>query len=119
MTFQQRDIHERIYKLVLRVIKVIKEIPKTQENKIIIDQLVRSTTSIGANDCEADGCETKKDFLAKYAIVRKEAKETEFWLRLIADTNPNLGKRMNLLLQEINEIVKIVSKIIGNTRKNL
>lgn len=111
------DIHERIYTFVVRVLKLIKQIPKTPENIIIIDQLTRSVTSMGANDREADGATTKKDFIHKYSLVRKEGKETEYWLDLIADTNVNLKLRMTNLLLEGEEIIKIVSKIIYNTQQ--
>jgi four helix bundle protein len=84
------EIHERIYQFVVRVLKLIKLLPKTPENLIIIYQITKSVTSMGANDQEADGCDSKKDFVAKYAIVRKEGKE----------------------------IVKVVSTIIVNTKNN-
>lgn len=111
------DIHERIYQFVVRVIKLAKSLPKTQENLILINQITRSVTSMGANDQEADGADTRKDFVAKYSIVRKEGKETNYWLRLIADTNPEFKERMKDLIQEGKEIVKIVSTIMLNTKK--
>lgn len=73
---------------------------------------------MGANDREADGTITVRDFVSKYSIVRKEGKETDFWLNVIADTNPKLKPRMLSLITEGNEIIKIVSTIIYNTRKN-
>jgi len=111
------DIHERIYKFVIRVIALVKVLPKTPENVILIKQVTRSSTSMGANDQEADGTDSKKDFIAKYAIVRKEGKETMYWLRLISDTNSHISPRMKDLQQEAKEIVKIVSAIIINTKK--
>lgn len=110
------DIHERIYQFVLRVIKLTNAMPKTPQNLILINQVIRSASSMGANDQEADGTDSRKDFIAKYAIVRKEGKETAYWLRLIADTNPDLKERMKPLLQEAKEIVKIVSAIIIKTK---
>lgn len=113
-----QDIHERIYQFILRVISLTKSLSSTQQNLILINQIVRSVTSMGANDQEADGTDTRKDFIAKYAIVRKEGKETNYWLRLIADTNPEYKSRMKELLQEGKEIVKIVSAIILSSKKN-
>lgn len=112
-----RDIHERIYQFVLRVIKLIKTLPKTSQNLIILEQLTKSATSMGANDQEADGTDSRKDFIAKYSIVRKEGKETNYWLRLIADTNPFFAVRMKDLKQEGKEIVKIVSSIILSAKR--
>lgn len=111
------DIHKRIYDFVIRVLKLIKELPKTPENVIIIYQITKSATSMGANDREADGVTTKKDFIHKYSIVRKEGKETDYWLNLISDTNPNLKPRMRDLIQEGQEIIKIVSTIIYKTQQ--
>lgn len=106
------DIHERIYKFVIRVINFTKSIPRTTQNLPIINQLIRSVTSIGANDQEADGALTRKDFIKCYVVVRKEAKETNYWLSIISDTNPKLSDRMKELRQEGKEIAKIVSSII-------
>ncbi len=112
-----RDIHERIYQFVIRVINLVKQLPKTPENIILIGQITRSATSMGANDQEADGTDSRKDFIAKYAIVRKESKETNYWLRVIADTNNSFKPRMQDLMQEGKEIVKIVSTIILNSKR--
>mgnify|MGYP001604472759 CR=1 FL=1 len=113
-----RDIHDRIYKFVIRVLKLIKQLPKTPENLIIIGQIARSVTSMGANDQEADGVTTRKDFIHKYSIVRKESKETVYWLNIIADTNLSFKPRMKDLIDEGIEIIKIVSTIIYNTQRN-
>lgn len=72
---------------------------------------------MGANDQEADGTDSRKDFIFKYTIVRKEGKETCYWLRIIADTNPTIKPRMNEIQQEGKEIVKIVSAIILSTKR--
>ena len=111
------DIHERIYKFVLRVIKLVNSLPKTASNSVISQQLLRCSTSIGANDQEADGTLTKKDFVHCYTIVRKEIKETNFWLRLIEDTNPVLKAKMGLITKEGQELAAITSSIINNARK--
>ena len=112
-----QDIHERIYQFVLRVLNLTKSLPKTTQNLVLIAQITRSVTSMGANDQEADGTDSRKDFIAKYSIVRKEGKETNYWLRLIADTNTAFRNRMESLIQEGKEIVKIVSTIILNTKR--
>ena len=111
------DIHERIYTFIVQVIKLVNSLPKTESNIVIIRQILRSVTSIGAKDQEADGTLTKKDFLHTYTIVRKEGKETNFWLSLIADTNPQLTLQSDKLLVEGREIVAILSSIINKTRK--
>lgn len=113
-----KDIHERIYQFVIRVINLVKQLPNTPENLVLKNQITRSVTSMGANDQEADGTDSKKDFIHCYTIVRKEGKETNYWLRVIADINSTFKPRMNDLTQEGKEIVKIVSTIIVRTKNN-
>lgn len=81
------DIHDRIFGFVVDTLKIIKYVPQTVENKIIINQLVRSVTSVGANDQEADGVSSRRDFIHCYTIVRKELKETRYWLLLLVQVN--------------------------------
>ncbi len=114
---KEYDIHKRIYNFIVRVIKLINSLPQTSANKVITQQILRSVTSMGANDQEADGALTKKDFTHCYTIVRKEGKETFFWLRLTGDTNPHFKDRMNEILKENQEIIAIISTIINKTRK--
>jgi four helix bundle protein len=73
---------------------------------------------MGANDQEADGAMTKKDFMHGFTIVRKEGKETVFWLRLISKTNSGFVSDADILAQEGNEVVAIVSTIIKNSANN-
>jgi four helix bundle protein len=113
-----QDIHERIYNFVIRVLNFVKELPKTSENLVLINQIIRSATSMGANDQEADGTDSRKDFVSKYVIVRKEGKETSYWLRLIGDMNISFKPGMADLMQENKEIVKIISAIIVKTKSN-
>lgn len=113
---ENKDIHQRIYNFVIRVLDLVKALPKTPENLIITPQIIASVTSMGANDQEADACESRRDFIAKYSIVKKENKETNYWLRLIYDRNPEFRKRMENLTKEGEEILRIVSSIIYKTR---
>ena len=112
------DVHQRIYEFVVRVIKLVNSLPKTDSNSVIIQQLLRCATSMGANDQEADGALSNKDFVHCYTLVRKETKETNFWLKLIADTNPTIKPKMGPLVKECQEITLIVSAIINKARTN-
>src|SRR3989338_3786958 len=81
-----QDIHIRIYRFILDCFSdVVRKIPKNTENIPIISQLSSSLTSIGANDQEADAAGSRKDFIAKYQIVKKETKETVYWLSFLRD----------------------------------
>jgi four helix bundle protein len=107
------NIHERIFNFIVNVINVLNKLPKTPTNLIFINQATRSVTSMGANDQEADGSLTKKDFVHGFTLVRKEAKETVFWLKLAEKTNSDkLSLGFSSLLKEGDEIVAIVSAII-------
>ena len=91
MNNKNYDIHERIFKFIVNVIKFLDKLPKTQTNLIFINQITRSVSSMGANDQEADGALTRKDFMHGFTLVRKEGKETVFWLRLISELNQQLN----------------------------
>ena len=117
MINQKRDIHERIYKFALSVLNLIKIFPKSTENIILVKQLIRSSTSIGANASEADGAESKKEFIQRFTIAKKEAKETFYWLSLLGDHNPSLKPNISIIWQENKELIAIISKIILNSKK--
>lgn len=117
MSENKYEIHDRIYKFVLSVLQLIKYIPKTTENLVLIKQIIRSSSSIGANALEADGSETRKEFVHRFTISKKEAKETHYWLSLISDHNPNLKSKLASIIDENKQLILIINKIIINTKK--
>ena len=116
MLNQKHEIHSRIYLFVLRVLRVTKSIPRTPENSVLIKQVVRSAGSIGANATEADGAESKKEFIQQFTIAKKEAKETLYWLSLIFDYNHISPQKTSPILDENRQIISIISKIILNAK---
>lgn len=107
------DLRERIFASVLKVIDLIKVLPDTRVNRIFFDQIIRSATSIGANYEEADGTPTRKDFAYKMTIVKKEAKETKYWLRVIkANNDTKFSSKIEELENETEELIRIISKIV-------
>lgn len=113
----EKDIHLRIRKYVVNCfVNIVRKIPKTQENLPIITQISASLTSIGANDQEADAADSVKDFIAKYSIARKEAKETRFWLTIISETGILDSKLVDPYLKEVQEILFIIISIIKNSK---
>lgn len=108
------DIHARIFEFVIVSLKQIRYVPQTLENKVIINQVIRSITSVGANDQEADGVSSKRDCIHCYTVVRKELKETRYWFAILGELNPKLKEKLSAILQESDELIKIVSKIISN-----
>ena len=105
------DLEERTARFGESIIKLAKKIPKTVENLPLISQLVRAGTSVGSNYCEATEAESKKDFSHKISISKKEAKETKFWLRMIATSEPKLKEEARELWQETQELNLIFGKI--------
>jgi len=106
---------DRIFNFVVNVIKFCKSLNFTIENKIIINQLVKSATSIGANYEEAQGAISKADFRNKLKISLKEARETHYWLRIISEIGIN-HKELDDLIDESNQLKKILGKICTSSR---
>lgn len=90
-------LEERTAKFAEAIIDFCSSIPRTPVNTPIIVQLVKAGTSIGANYCEADDAESRRDFRHKIGICRKESRETKYWLRMIVCTNPELKERARKL----------------------
>lgn len=109
-------IQDKTYKFALRVIKVSKEMIKNNEN-ILSKQLLRSGTSIGANVQEANGAQSRRDFEAKMFIAYKEARECRYWLNLSKDSSLISRKRARGLLNKVEEICRIIGKILSTSRK--
>lgn len=109
------DLEERTALFAERVIELCKKAPKNVVLTPIIGQLVRAGTSIGVNYCEANGASSKKDFKNKIFICKKEAKETKYWLRLLAKSADELKDDCRGLWQEAQELTLIFSKIAVNT----
>ena len=113
----EKDIHTRIRKFVVNCfINIVRKIPRTPENLPIIKQVSASLTSIGANDQEADAADSNKDFIAKYNIVRKETKETKYWLTIISETGILGSEVIEPYIKEVQEILFIVISIIKNSK---
>ena len=115
---QNYDLEERTTKFSESVIDLTKKWPKNEISLPIIGQLIRAATSIGANYCEANGASSKKDFANKISISKREAKETQYWLRLLAKTSKDIMMvdecRKNW--QEAKELSLIFSKIVISSK---
>jgi len=112
------DLEERTAKFGENIIKFVKKIPKKTETLPLISQLVRAGTSVGANYCEADDAESKKDFIHKIRICKKESRETKHWLRMIVVAVPELKEEARVLWQEAQELNLIFASISKRNFKN-
>ena len=91
------DLEERTARFGEEIIEFCQKMPKNMITMPLINQLIRSGTSIGSNYCEADCAESKKDFEHKLGICKKEAKESKHWLRMMLKAVPELAERANQL----------------------
>ena len=105
------DLEERTARFGEAVIRFAKKIPRGPGNDRLIGQLVGAATSVGANYCEADDGSSKKDFRNKICICRKEARETKFFLRMVAAAEESLKAEARVLWQEAKELHLIFSAI--------
>jgi four helix bundle protein len=115
------DIRERTFAFAVRIVKLCKYLEKNSDvAKSVINQLLDAGTSIGANLEEAQGGQTKPDFIHKNSISLKEARESNFWLRLILATS-EFEEKVKTGIEELRdeslEIANIIAKIIVNAKK--
>jgi len=106
------DLEERTAKFSEAIIDFSKELPKDLRYQSIIIQLIRAATSIGANYCEADDAQSKKDFCHKISICKKESRETKYWLRVIARIFPEYADKAKKLWKEAQELNLIFGAIL-------
>jgi four helix bundle protein len=108
-------VQEKSFSFALSIIKLGRELIDTKREDIISKQVLKSGTSIGANIEEALGGYSKKDFIAKMGISYKEARETEYWLRLLKGANLIEGKKIDPLISECSSICKMLYKIVQSS----
>lgn len=117
MTNIKYDLAERTAQYGEEIIIFVKSLNNFPVNKSLKSQLIRSGTSIGANYMEADGAESGRDFDHKIALCKKEAKETTYWLRMVAKANPGKKDSCRKLYQEARELTLIFSAILNKRKK--
>ena len=105
------DLEERTAVFGEAVIAFCKRIHRDEVNVVLMRQVLRSGTSIGANYCEANDAESKQDFKHKIGLCRKEARETKHWLRMVASADPDRATEARSLWQGAKELNLIFSKI--------
>ena len=109
------DLEDRTLRFAVNAIEFCKKLPGDRVNDRLVSQLVRSATSIGANYREAVESVSKKEFSNKAGICRKEAKETSYWLQVVAKANPSHAETAAALIDESNQFVKIFATIVRNS----
>lgn len=112
------DVRKRVFTFALNIIRLCSILPRNSGNNVIINQILRSATSIGANLEETAGAHTRVDFIYTMNIAKKEARESNYWLKLLFESNDQQIKdKIKALIGEGTEIAKILTASVKNARK--
>ena len=114
------NIIERTFNFSVRIVKLCQFLSKeySPDKNVLLRQLLRSGTSIGANVEEAQSGQSRADFVSKMSIALKEARETNYWLRLMKATEVVTEEQISNLLEESEELKKILASIIISSKRN-
>ena len=115
---KRRDIVERTFGFSLRVVRVCQACERSPASRSLVGQLLRSATSVGANVEEAQAGQSRADFLSKMSIACKEAREANYWLRLLSASDLLPVSESRELLDESHEIVAILTAIVKRTKES-
>lgn len=113
------DITERTYKFGVEIIKLVRSSSRSFSSSVLLGQLIRSGTSIGANVEEAQNASSKADFTYRMGVALREARETRYWLRLLVDSGTISGEKILKLVDEDTQLVKILSVIVKNSKSKV
>ena len=119
---ENEKIQKRTLRFAIKVTKFVFKLSRNYAMRILLDQLLRSGTSVGANMEEADSAVSKKDFINKVSISKKEARETRYWLIILKEAelldNEDNKRELESLLGEIGELIKIIGAIHSKAKAN-
>ena len=118
MTAGPADIRRRTYGYSLRAIKFYQALQQRKDGAgwVLGKQYLRAATSVGANVEEAQSAESRLDFVHKYGIAQKEARESIYWLRLLAESGIIPSQRLKPLMKETEELFAVITGIILSTK---
>lgn len=112
----KEDLSQRLERFALRVLKMVRSLSSAPENKIYGQQVLRSSSSMGANYAEAACATSRRDFTNDLNRVRKEAHETVYWLGLIVGANPDMQLRMAEITKEAKELFLIFNRAVKTSK---
>jgi len=116
LTKNNYDLEERTAKFGENIIGFCKSVKLDTVSRPIVNQIVRSGTSIGANYCEANNASSKKDFRNKIFICKKECQETKHWFRMMVKAVPEKAEEARKLWKECQELTMIFQKIVSSLK---
>jgi four helix bundle protein len=115
--FKSQELKNRTKQFAIRIVKLFRLLPRTEEARVIGRQLLRSGTSVAANYRAVCRARSRAEFIAKIGVVVEEADETVLWLELLVDLDIVAPKRMTGLLAEANELLAIFAASQYTARK--
>jgi four helix bundle protein len=107
MPSQSAELRERTKQFSIRIVKLFRALPRTEEARVLGKQVLRSGTSVAANYRAVCRSRSRADFISKLAVVTEEADETVFWLELLVETGIVREVQLEKLLTEANELIRI------------
>jgi four helix bundle protein len=116
---KENVLKDKAYKFALRIVKLYQYLANEKKEFVISKQFLRSGTSIGANIEEANQAQSKVDFIHKLSISQKEAFETHYWIRILRDSDFLNEKLAASLLEDCEEIQKLITSSIKTAKTNL
>lgn len=112
-------VFEKSTEFAVRIYNLSKYLRKNKKEFVLANQILKSGTSIGANVCEANTAQSKKDFISKISISLKEAEETNYWLLLLNKTELISDIEYQSLNNNCLELIKMLSKIRSTAKQNI
>lgn len=113
---KENPLSTKSYDFALKIVALFKKLTLEYKEYILSKQLLRSGTSIGANIAEANGAISKADFSSKISIAYKGSLETKYWLNLLRDSDYISDEQANILIDDADELSKIMFSILKTTR---
>ena len=115
---EENVVREKSYQFAIRIVKLYRHLLEEHKEYVLSKQVLRSGTSIGANVEEAIGGLSRADFKSRMGIAYKEARETEYWIRLLRDTGYLSTPESESILADIVELLKILGSICRTSKSN-
>lgn len=116
---KESELITRVKAFALHIIAICDEIDTRKGRSVLVNQVIRSATSIGANIHEANYASSKADFVNKFHIALKECAETEYWVEIMAGCNAMTSETAHVLLQECGIIRRMLTKSITTAKSNM
>ena len=117
VTHKESIIQKKSFEFAVTIVNLYKNLSKTNDSPML-KQVLRSATSIGANVQEGSAGQTKRDFITKMSIASKEARETLYWLRLLAETK-YYKEDLKKYYSDCDELVRILTKIVKTSQSQI